>query len=192
MKKIFCILALTICCGAQSSAQRIVNLNLTNTFADLDALTQGFNKLMNKCQDFGSVQELEVQDPLAYSAKIMLPGIKQEELKVEVGTEDEEQGGQKIVTISIPITPQDGEQSKIQSFSSRVVSSSTVIINSKEKQRETCITKELKDNVFSITLSLPENVDTQNYTMKYNDGILTLEFGKLTKKPREKRRLILT
>lgn len=135
--------------------------NNYNPFAELEAIREQFNKVLNSASDVKSniafipvVNTREGDD--AYFVEVELPGVKKEDISIDVNED--------ILTIS-------GER-KI-----------------KEEQKDENFYKvESQYGKFERSFNLPEDVDTDNIEATSNNGVLEIKIPKnqkVEKKPKK-------
>jgi|WetSurMetagenome_2_1015567.scaffolds.fasta_scaffold518798_1 HSP20 family molecular chaperone IbpA len=141
-----------------------------------------------------SIEEIKTKDQTKWGIRINLPGFTAKEITVNVSTQEGTVGSKNVLeavaahkkpVVTKEIIEKEGK-AKVIKVSSQHMSSSTVING---KKREISYT----DGVLTIKMDLPQTVDVEDYTMKFDEqnDQLTIEFARKEKAP-QKRNLTFT
>jgi len=134
-----------------------------------------------------NVREYTNNDKNTYGVEIILPHIKKDAIKVNT-TETKKKSG-IIKSLEITAEEEINADNHIQKLYSRQMYSSSVING---KTKETRYKIKYENGTVTIIINLPDNIDEENYTMKFDDEKLTIEFEKTKKERTTRRKLMFT
>lgn len=132
-----------------------------------------------------SVKEYQDEARAVYGLNITLPGYDQADIKVNISKKETKGTLAKkmLEIIAEKAIPQEKTEekngTKIVTRQSSVSYSATVINGKKREIRQ-------ENGKVTITIALENTIDEDDYTMKFKDNVLTIEFKKLEKAPTKK------
>jgi HSP20 family molecular chaperone IbpA len=149
-------------------------------------------ELVKKFAQF-SIEEIEIKDQTKWGIRINIPGFTAKEITVNISTEEGAFGSKNVLEVVAmhkkPVVTEEvvkEGKTKVIKVISQQMSSSTVING---KQREISY----KNGVLTIKMDLPQTIDVEDYTMKFDEqnNQLVIEFAQKAKAP-QKRNLTFT